>query len=158
MSAFWYFYTNNRFDEAFYLVDKGANINHIDNYGFFALKRELFNNNVAMIKRLLEKGANPDTTDEFKRTILHLACDFAHRKDYTEVFKLLIKHKANLAALDFKGRMPLHYLFVKKNQRSVIDVFNPLKDLEILVNEGTKELIDINHQDINGKSIMHYVC
>lgn len=65
MSAFWYFYTNNRIEEAFYLVDKGANINHIDNYGYFALKRELFASNYAMIKRLLEKGALPDTTDEF---------------------------------------------------------------------------------------------
>ena len=45
MSAFWYFYTNNRTDDAFYLVGKGANINHIDNYGSFALKRELFNSN-----------------------------------------------------------------------------------------------------------------
>lgn len=41
-SAFWYFYNNNRLEDAFFLVDKGANINHIDNYGIFALKRELF--------------------------------------------------------------------------------------------------------------------
>ena len=45
MSAFWYFYTNNRTEEAFFLVDKGANINHMDNYGMLALKRELFNAN-----------------------------------------------------------------------------------------------------------------
>lgn len=65
MSAFWYFYTNNRVEEAFYLVDKGANINHMDNYGFFALKRELFQSNYQMIQRLLDKKANPDITDEF---------------------------------------------------------------------------------------------
>jgi ankyrin repeat protein len=40
-SAFWFFYSNKRYDEAMYLVDKGANINHIDNYGNFALKREI---------------------------------------------------------------------------------------------------------------------
>lgn len=45
MSAFWYFYTKNRLDEAFYLVGKGANINHIDNYGMFALKKELLLDN-----------------------------------------------------------------------------------------------------------------
>ncbi len=43
-----------------YLVDKGANINHIDNYGMFALKRELFQANYENIKILLEKGANPN--------------------------------------------------------------------------------------------------
>jgi hypothetical protein len=45
-SAFWYLYTNNRLDDALYLVQNfGANINHIDNYGLFALKKELFGNN-----------------------------------------------------------------------------------------------------------------
>jgi hypothetical protein len=34
----------------------GANINHIDNYGVFALKRELFNNNFPLFQKLLEKG------------------------------------------------------------------------------------------------------
>lgn len=65
MSAFWFFYTNNRFEDAFYLVGKGANINHIDNYGVFALKRELFANNYNMLKQLLEKGADPNMSDEF---------------------------------------------------------------------------------------------
>ena len=68
-----------------------------------------------MINRLLEKGANPDTTDEFQRTILHLACDYSHRRGYKEIFKLLVKHNANLNALDFKARTPLHYMFVKRN-------------------------------------------
>ena len=59
-SAFWHFYNNNRIEDAFYLVDKGANINHIDNYGFFALKSELYKNNFEMMKRLLDKGADPN--------------------------------------------------------------------------------------------------
>ena len=117
MSAFWYFYTNNRNDEAFYLVEKGANINHIDNYGVFALKKELLAMNYNMIKQLLEKGANPNMCDEFQRTVLHLACDFAHRRDYKDLFILLIKHKASISQDDFKQRTPLHYLFVKRNKR-----------------------------------------
>jgi len=36
-----------------YLVDKGANINHMDNYGEFALKRELFIGNEALFRKLL---------------------------------------------------------------------------------------------------------
>ena len=57
----------------FFLVDRGANINHIDNYGTFALKRELFAYNVVMLKRLLEKGADPNQTDEFGRTVSALS-------------------------------------------------------------------------------------
>ena len=58
-----------------YLVDQGANINHIDNYGLFALKRELFRGDVVLMKKLLEKGANPDQRDEFERTCLHMAAN-----------------------------------------------------------------------------------
>ncbi|CDW79015.1 nad(+) adp-ribosyltransferase-3 [Stylonychia lemnae] len=161
MSSFWFFYSNNRFDEAFYLVSQGANINHIDNYGFFALKKELFNSNINMIQKLLEKKANPDTTDEFQRTILHLSCDFSHRKDYKEIFKLLIKHNANIQALDFKARTPIHYMFVKKNRRDAVDQFDPLNlniGLDILINKDTIKDIDFNHQDINGKSLLHYMA
>jgi hypothetical protein len=51
MTAFWFLYTNNRIQEAFYLVDKHrANLNHIDNYGVFPLKKELFANNLNMFK------------------------------------------------------------------------------------------------------------
>ena len=57
MSAFWYLYSNKRLDDALYLVQQfGANINHIDNYGYFALKRELFDNNLQGFTRLLDQG------------------------------------------------------------------------------------------------------
>ena len=51
MSSFWYLYTNNRVDDALYLADKfGANLNHMDNYGTFALKKELHGNNLPLFK------------------------------------------------------------------------------------------------------------
>jgi hypothetical protein len=57
MSAFWYLYSNKRLDDSLYLVQHfGANINHIDNYGSFALKRELFDNNLQGFTRLLDQG------------------------------------------------------------------------------------------------------
>lgn len=128
MSAFWYFYTNNKHQEAFYLVEKhGANINHMDNYGTFALKRELFANNLPMFKQLLEKGANPNMQDEFQRSVLHLICDWSHKRDYREYIKLLLKHGGDLQLLDFKQRTPLHYLFVQRNRRFEVNQFDPLR-------------------------------
>jgi ankyrin repeat protein len=50
-------------------------MNHIDNYGLFPLKKELYANNLPLFKQLLEKGANPNMIDEFQRTVMHLACD-----------------------------------------------------------------------------------
>jgi ankyrin repeat protein len=31
-----------------------------------------------MTKKLLEKGADPNMTDEFGRTVLHLVCNLTH--------------------------------------------------------------------------------
>lgn len=127
MSPFWYFYTNARLQEAFYLVEKhNANINHIDNYGMFALKRELYQTNLATFRTLLEKGANPNMVDEFQRSVLHLACDYAHRKDYREFLKLLLKHGADLQQPDFKERTAIHYLFVHRNKRYEVSQYEPL--------------------------------
>lgn len=59
----------------------------------FGLKKELFSNNLQAFSRLLDQGhANPNTKDEFQRTVLHLSCDFSNRRDYLEYFKLLMKH------------------------------------------------------------------
>jgi len=64
-SAFWFLYNNNRVDDALMLVNHGANINHIDNYGVFALKKETIGLNLQMVKRLLQAGADPNFKDEF---------------------------------------------------------------------------------------------
>ena len=57
------------------MVDQGGNINHMDNYGEFALKREMYAGDIALLTKLLEKGADPNQKDEFGRTVLHLACN-----------------------------------------------------------------------------------
>ena len=146
MSAFWYFYTNNRMEEAFYLVDQGANINHMDNYGFFALKRELLQNNVELMEKLLAKGANPDQTDEFGRTVLHLACNKVHQGDMKRVIALLGKYRADIGVLDMKRRSPLHYLFIAKNRRGEHNQFEPLSHgLNQLLNpENASHTFSIN--------------
>lgn len=127
-------------------MDHGANINQIDNYGFFALKHELFQNNAEMMKRLLKKGANPDQTDEFGRTCLHLACNHSTRRDMKEIIKVLMESGANIQVEDMKKRTPLHYMFVRKNRRGDTDDLEPLNNgLGLLVNEDTKNMIDINH-------------
>lgn len=98
----------------------------MDNYGEFALKREMYANDYNLLKKLLEKGADPNQKDEFGRTCLHLTCNMAHRKDVKDVIQLLVKYNANLSCLDFKQRTPLHYLFIRKNRRYESDRFDPI--------------------------------
>ena len=59
-TAFWFLYTNKRYVEAMFLVDHGGNINHMDNYGEFALKREMYAGDLNLLTILLEKGADPN--------------------------------------------------------------------------------------------------
>jgi ankyrin repeat protein len=73
MTAFWYCYQNNKVDLALYLVEKGADVNQRDNYGFFVLKHEILKGNVDMIRKLLKLGANLENRDEFERSSLHIA-------------------------------------------------------------------------------------
>ena len=65
-------------------------------------------------------------TDEFGRTTLHLACNMIQRRDMKETIKLLVKHDADINAVDMKRRTPAHYMFVRKNRRFEIDHFEPL--------------------------------
>ena len=112
-TAFWHFYNQNNLEKAFFLIDKGANINHIDNYGVFPLKKEVMSRNLEMIKKLLDKGADPNFADAVHmRTCLHTSVNSHIKQDSTQILKLLLSKQAKLDALDFKRRTPVHYVFV----------------------------------------------
>lgn len=117
ISAFWYCYQNQKVDLAFYLASKGADINRLDNYGFFALKKEVFDNNLDRIKRLIDAGADINMKDEFQRTVLHHCFNRYRVGNDLSIIRYLIGKGADINAKDFKDRTPLHYLFVKSNRR-----------------------------------------
>jgi ankyrin repeat protein len=97
------------------------------------------------MKRLLEKGADANQTDEFGRTCLHLACNMIHRRDMKGVIKLLMKHDADSMAIDMKKRTPMHYMFIQKNRRNEMTQFEPMDHgLELLMKEKTQGRININ--------------
>ena len=156
ISAFWYCYQNQKVDLAFYLATKGADINRLDNYGFFALKSEVFNNNLDRIKRLLDVGANINQKDEFQRTILHHAYNRYRVGNDLGIIKYLINKGSDVNAKDFKNRTPLHYLFVKSNRRFNFDLNDPADALVEIINLG-KEIV-MNEGDKNGNTILHYMC
>jgi hypothetical protein len=61
-----------------------------------------------------------------------------------------MKHGADLAALDFKQRTPLRYLYIKKNKRHEIDEFDPLPTLKQLLTSATSGKFSPALQDIHG--------
>lgn len=156
ISAFWYCYQNQKVDLAFYLATKGADVNRLDNYGFFALKREVFNNNLDRIKRLIDVGADINQKDEFQRTVLHHAFNRYRVGNDLGIIRYLIDKGADVNIKDFKERTPLHYLFVKSNRRFNHDINDPHEAIAAIINAGKE--IKLNEGDKNGQSVLHYVC
>ena len=156
ISAFWYCYQNQKIDLAFYLASKGADVNNLDNYGFFALKKEIFENNLERIKKLLSVGADINKPDEFKRTVLHHAFNRYHIGNDVCIIRYLMANGADINARDFKNRSPLHYLFVKSNRRFKVDMIDPTDVIAECVN--CYQNISFNDQDNNGNTVLHYIC
>ncbi|XP_013190728.1 ankyrin repeat domain-containing protein 54-like [Amyelois transitella] len=61
-------------------------------------------NNVELVETLLLSGADPNSSDEHKRSPLHLAACWG----YVDVVKTLLKHGANPNIKDSLGNTPLH--------------------------------------------------
>jgi len=79
-------------------------------------------------------------------------------RDTSELINLLLQHGGDVQALDFKNRTPVHYAFVQKNKRNNTQPYDPLHVLKQLINEKTIGKLDLNQQDINGKTIFHYMA
>jgi ankyrin repeat protein len=156
ISAFWYCYQNQKIDLAFYLASKGADINRLDNYGFFALKKEVFENNLDRIKRLIDSGADINMKDEFQRTVLHHSFNRYKVGNDLSIIRYLIGKGADINAKDFKNRTPLHYLFVKSNRRFRNEQNDPADVMVECINQYPE--IVLNEGDNNGNTILHYIC
>lgn len=61
-------------------------------------------NNSDLVEKLLSSGADPNSSDEHKRSPLHLAAC----RGYVDVVKLLLRHGANPNIKDTLGNTPLH--------------------------------------------------
>lgn len=58
------------------------------------LKNAVISNNVAEVKKLIQKGVDVNARDEFGNTALHFACIFANK----EIIKMLLEAGADVFA------------------------------------------------------------
>lgn len=71
-------------------------------------------NNTELVSRLLESGADPNTSDEYKRSPLHLAAC----RGYIHVMQLLLKFGANPNVIDSLGNTPLHLAIISASSNN----------------------------------------
>lgn len=63
------------------------------------LIKEVKNNNISKVEKLLQNGANVNAKDNDGYTVLLMAVIFRH----TDIVKLLLKHKADINAIETSG-------------------------------------------------------
>ncbi len=95
-------------------VEKGAELNEIDAYGFTPLIQTAIVNNTEMAQLLLSHGANPNELDLTKRSALHWAVD---NNNYT-LAKALLSYGADANATNVGGQSVL-VMPLLRQQRSM---------------------------------------
>ncbi|XP_004931592.1 ankyrin repeat domain-containing protein 54-like isoform X4 [Bombyx mandarina] len=91
-------------------------------------------NNTELVERLLKAGADPNCSDEHKRSPLHLAAC----RGYVDVVRILLRHGANPNNKDTLGNTPLHLAACTNHITVVIE----------LLDAGT----DVSSHDRNGRN------
>lgn len=98
------------------------------------LRLAAYTNNAGLVEKLLSQGADPNSSDEFKRSPLHLAAC----RGYVNVVRTLLKHGANPNVKDDVGNTPLHLAACTNHVPVVIN----------LLDAGT----DVSTNDKNGRN------
>jgi ankyrin repeat protein len=118
---------------------KNADISAVKNvlkrYNYTELHFALMECSVSRIRRLLERGADPNTANEVGMTPLHYAA-----QDCPEAVSLLLKAGADPNARDEGGMTPLHIAALRGNAKAA----------ELLLQHS-----DVNARDKNNRTPLH---
>ena len=94
---------------------------------------------ITQVKLLIDAGADVNAQGVKRwRTPLHMAMHYTrgHTDESTDILELLIASGANLFAVDVRGRLPLHYAFVKINGGNESKQFDPIEICTLLTSRS----------------------
>jgi ankyrin repeat protein len=96
--------------------------------------------NPALFKALLDRGADPNVSDEYGTTPLIKAASYGH----TSTARLLLDHGADIHVRDIRGGTALIYAVVR----------HPTGFIELLLDRGA----DVNNRDQSGRTALMWAC
>ena len=154
-TPFLIYYENSNLQMANQLLDKGANINAMDQGGLFALKYALIRRSDSELQRLCGRGANINQLDNHRRNLLHHAVNMSSATaDATfETEQTLIDLGVDINARDCRDRVPLHYAFVKINNWQNKSGIDPIETVSSLCGQPG---LQIEVADKWQKTPLHY--
>ena len=144
----------NKFDIVKLLIEKGANINILNNIGQTVLFTACLNNNFQIVNILIKKGININIIDTIDGgTALFYACMYKGDNKTTNlnIVKLLIKYSADVNQLDHKGESALFYACVNGNINIIQFLIEQNANINIIDSTGKTALfyaIENNHEKI----------
>jgi len=103
---------NSKLNKVILALEKGQNLDFIDEYGYTPLIQAAIHNNVEMATVLLQHGAKPNTVDTSGQTALHWAID----NDNLSLVELLLQYKADANAYNQAGQPPLFQPLLRHNK------------------------------------------
>lgn len=130
------------------LIDDGADINARDVEGNTALHRAVAGNKVAVVEVILKASSlNIETARSMIRGSVNLSWSmkssflrFAAQQGDIEMVEALIKHGAEIDAIDAEGNTALHYSAMRGNAAVV----------KALIDDGA----DVNARDVEGRTVL----
>jgi ankyrin repeat protein/WD40 repeat protein len=128
------------------LSSKKLNINTQNYHGETPLHFAVQSKNTEVIKLLLKSGADVNIQDRYYQSPIFYC------GDSLSYYKLLVEHGANINQTNFKKENVLQaYPKMPRKWDEKIEL-----DYKILVKYLLDAGIDINHQNIDGKTLLHY--
>ncbi|XP_018577146.1 ankyrin repeat and death domain-containing protein 1A-like [Anoplophora glabripennis] len=133
---------NNRVEVVDFLLDtlEDVKIDAVDADGQTALFHAALFGNAAVVRRLIEVGAQLDRKNKESKTALHMACQRGH----CEVAQLLLAHEADMESRDEEGNTPLHV--AAQNQQTEL--------VHMLLDSGA----DPDSENLKGSTALHIAC
>ncbi|MDP1725073.1 MAG: ankyrin repeat domain-containing protein [Alphaproteobacteria bacterium] len=131
-----------------YLVDKGANINELDNEGGSVLHLASLIGRLNFVKLLVEeKKFDINQKDMHGNTPLHIAIQFGK----PQIINYLIDQGANINEVDNQMKTPLHCLIDNATKNRT----NAIEELLNIVNLFLQNGANLNAQDIDDNTALH---
>ncbi len=118
------------------LVERGANIEAVNNNGNTPLHVAAFNGRVEAILALLEGGANIEAVNNYGKRPLHIAAIYGR----VEAIRALLEGGANIEAIDNQGNTPLHVAVLWERAEAILALLEREANIEAVNNNGNTPL------------------
>ena len=163
---------SDNMDAINFLLNKGADVNLQGHQGYTALHHAVARKNFSALSCLVHNGADVNLFTSCKQTPLMLACQSHNMK----AINFLLNKGADVNLQDQDGYTALHYAVKRKNfdavsclvdNRADVNLFTSSKqtplmmacqshDMEIINFLGINKGTDVNLQDRDGQSALHF--